>query len=466
MNFLFKQVDISGLVFFRVMFGILGFADILGSWIGYVLIDDAYNSEKFHFKYYGFEWVEVLPEPFLTFYFFSMMIAALFIAFGKWYKVMTTYFAFGFLYFFLMEKSHYLNHGYLFTMVCFLMIFLPANRAFSYDVIKNPSFRVETVENWSLFILKFMMGIVYFFGGIAKINQDWLQAIPLKYWLRSKKDMFLLGKLWEQEWVAWMMSYGGLLLDLTVVFFLLNKKTRWWALYFILFFHSTNIILFMIGIFPFLSVTLTLLYFGSDFPKRTWAWLKERYEFPEKIENWRANFLQRKNYHPIKISQAHRSSSFYKNLIAGFLIVFCTIQLLLPLRHHLFKGKVVWTEEGHRYSWRMMLRSKQGHGVFKIKSFDGEKSERINPREFLNRRQHRKLFGQPDMILQFAHFLEKKFEDEWEQEVQVFANIKTSVNGRPRSPFVDPERDLTQVKWEFFKSADWIGDFPEGKPRD
>ena len=465
MNFLFKQVDVSGLVFFRVMFGILGFADILGSWIGYVLIEDAYNSEKFHFKYYGFEWVEVLPEPFLTLYFFTMMAAALFIAFGKWYRVMTTYFAFGFLYFFLMEKSNYLNHGYLFTMVCFLMIFLPANRAFSFDVIKKPSLRVETVENWSLFILKFMMGVVYFFGGIAKINKDWLQGIPLKYWLRSKRNMPILGKLWEQEWVAIFMSYGGLLLDLTVVLFLLNKKTRWWALFFILFFHSTNIILFMIGIFPFLSVSLTLLYFGADFPKKTWIWLKERYAFPEKFENWRTNFLQRKNYHPIGIPQQHISNSFYKKIITGFLISFCTIQLLLPLRHHLFKGDVTWTEEGHRYAWRMMLRTKQGHGIFMVKSVEGNKTERISPKDYLNARQNRKLFAQPDMILQFAHFIEKEYEKEWGEEVQVFAKIKTGLNGRPRSLFVDPERDLTKVQWEFFKAADWIGPYPEGKPK-
>ena len=466
MNFLFKQVDVSGLVFFRVMFGILGFADILGSWIGYVLIEDAYNSEKFHFKYYGFEWVEVLPEPFLTFYFFSMMVAALFIAFGKWYRVMTTYYAFGFLYFFLMEKSHYLNHGYLFTMVCFLMIFLPANRAFSFDVIKNPSLRVETVENWSLFILKFMMGIVYFFGGVAKLNKDWLRGIPLKYWLRNKKDMPLLGKLWELEWVALFMSYGGLLLDLTAVFFLLNKKTRWWALFFIFFFHSTNIILFMIGIFPFLSITLTLLFFGSDFPKKTWAWLKERYAFPKKFENWRTNFLSKKNYIPVDISQQHTNNFFNKKLITVCLILFCTIQLLLPLRHHLFKGDVAWTEEGHRYAWRMMLRTKQGHGNFIVKSQDKEKSERVNPRDFLNKRQNRKLFTQPDMVLQFAHFLEEKYEKEWGEEVQVFARIKTSLNGRPRSSFIDPERDLTKVKWTFFKASDWIGAYPDGIPKD
>ena len=114
----------------------------------------------------------------------------------------------------------------------------------------------------------------------------------------------------------------------------------------------------------------------------------------------------------------------------------------------------------------MMLRTKQGHGVFIVKTLDHEKSERVSPRKYLNRRQRRKIYGQPDMILQFAHFLEKEYEEEWGKEVQVFANIKTSINGRPRTPFVDPERDLTKVQWEFFKAADWIEPFPSSKPKD
>ncbi|MCB0583358.1 MAG: hypothetical protein KDD10_29025, partial [Phaeodactylibacter sp.] len=60
---LFQPVDIASLVFFRVVFGILGFADVLNTYIYYHWMVDAYDPEKFRFRYYGFEWVHPLPEP-------------------------------------------------------------------------------------------------------------------------------------------------------------------------------------------------------------------------------------------------------------------------------------------------------------------------------------------------------------------------------------------------------------------
>ncbi|MDV7394654.1 HTTM domain-containing protein, partial [Arthrospira platensis SPKY1] len=130
----------------------------------------------------------------------------------KWYRFSATLFAFGFAYTYFLEKAHYLNHGYLFCWLSFLMIFLPAHRAFSLDARRRPELRRETIPFWPLFLLRFLMGLVYFYGGIAKLNADWLRAIPLKQWLANKADTPVLGPLLAQEWMAYFMAYGGLLL--------------------------------------------------------------------------------------------------------------------------------------------------------------------------------------------------------------------------------------------------------------
>jgi len=139
---LFTEVDIASLVFFRILFGTLAFADIMGLWTYYHLWEGDFNPHKFQFKYYGFEWVQPIPEPFMSIFFLLLLSAAVLITIGYKYRASTTALFLGFTYVFLLEKTHYLNHGYLFCWLSFVMIFLPANRDFSKDVALDISFRV------------------------------------------------------------------------------------------------------------------------------------------------------------------------------------------------------------------------------------------------------------------------------------------------------------------------------------
>lgn len=451
MQRLFQPVDIATLIMLRIVFGILGFADVFGTWIYYHMIKGAFDTEGFQFKYYGFEWVRPLPEPFMSILLLSICTCAILVVLGKWYRISATLFAFGFTYTYFLEKAHYLNHGYLFCWISFLMIFLPVDRQLSLDVKKNPDLRSDTSPYWCLFIPQFLMGVVYFYGGIAKINADWLNAIPLKQWIGYRADHPVIGFLLEQEWMAYFMAYGGLFLDLFVVFFLVFKRTRLWAFAAVLFFHFMNLLVFSIGIFPFLSVTLTALYFASDFPRRFVHWLAGRWGWLKKQQN---AWISRMQTSTGKIPMWQAAPRNRTAILSG-LGVLMAVHLLLPLRHHLYTGDVTWTEEGHRYSWRMMLRSKIGFGKFKVVNQGTGEATIVRPREYLSERQERKLCGHPDMILQFAHFLEKEFEKEG-QEVAVYANIRCKLNYRDYHDYIDPERDLTQVEWSFWTSSDWI----------
>ena len=105
------------------------------------------------------------------------------------------------------------------------------------------------------------MGVVYFFAGIAKLNPDWLQGLPLKLWLPAKTDAFLIGPLLKYEFTAYFMSYTGALIDLGTPFLLLFRKTRSFAFIVATMFHITNALIFNIGIFPYLSIALNCLIF-------------------------------------------------------------------------------------------------------------------------------------------------------------------------------------------------------------
>lgn len=456
MNFLFKPVDIASLVFFRIVFGILGFADIMGTWTFYHLHKGYFNPEKFQFAYIGFEWVKPFPEPFMSLFFFLLMAAALCIALGRWYKLSTTIFAIGFTYTFLLEKSIYLNHGYLFCWLSWIMIFLPANRQWSWDVLKNPALQSDRIERWSLWILPFLMGVVYFFGGIAKLNADWLDGNPLKIWLRSAGNMPLIGWIWEQEVTAYVMAWGGTLLDLCVPFLLIFRKTRTWALVFVIFFHLTNMLVFQIGIFPWLSVCLSLLFYPPDFPRHAFSVLKKKFNKLEKPEHWWTEKKSNISVTPEAVSAAALPPAYPSKVVSTLLIILVCFHLMMPLRHWYFEGDVAWTEEGHRYAWRMMLRQKNGYGYFEIKNPKTGEVTKIAPEDYLTDRQTHKLYTHPDMILQFAHYLRDLWSRRGVQNAEVYATVRASLNGRPTQSYIVSTVDLAKEEWHFFKESSWI----------
>ncbi len=453
---LFSPVDIASLAFFRVVFGILGFADLLGVWAYYHLSEGYFQPDKFQFKYMGFEWARPLPEPFMSIVFLGLMVVALLIAVGRWYRVCTVIFFFGFSYVFLLEKAIYLNHGYLFVWLSFLMIFLPAHRNFSWDVLRNPALRSDKIQAWSLYLLPLLMGIVYVYGAIAKMNADWLlEANPLHKWLSDRGNMPLVGWLWKQKETAYVMAWSGMLLDLTAPFLLLLRKTRLWVLGFVLFFHLTNTLLFQIGIFPWLSIALSLLYFPPDWPKQVWAFAKKKMKWPQWVEDWWEGKNAGRVQNPASVGP-DLPPNYSKNIVKTVLVVLIAFHLLLPLRHWCFPGDVAWTEEGHRFSWRMMLRSKRGYGHFVVKDLKTGEETKVKVTDYLTDRQREKIFSHPDMVLQFAHYLRDLWHRRGVGEVAVFAHVRASLNSRKSQPYIDSDVDLAKVEWEPFKAASWI----------
>jgi len=62
---------------------------------------------------------------------------------------------------------------------------------------------------------------------------------------------------------------------------------------------------------------------------------------------------------------------------------------------------------------------------------------------------------QPDMILQYAHFLGKHYAAQGVRQPAVRAEVYVTLNARPSRLLIDPQRDLMKEK-DTFKPKDWI----------
>lgn len=433
----------AALVVFRMMFGLLMFLSLLRFWLkGW--IHQLYIAPQYHFTYFGFEWIQPLGQ--YTYLLFLVgMLSALFLCIGLYYRWSALFFFLSFTYIELMDKTTYLNHYYFVSLISFLLILLPANAYFSVDAWRKPELNSSKIPSWCIDSIKLMVIILYFFAGLAKLNSDWLfLALPMKIWLPAKNDLPLIGGLFNENWVAYLFSWIGCIYDLSIGFLLLYKPTRKLAFATVIIFHLLTSLLFPIGMFPYIMIGTAMIFFSADFHFRIIKRIGGILHAPTAFLN------------PQKSLQY--SKSLYRLLI-GFLIFFFSIQVLFPLRYFLYPGELFWTEEGYRFSWRVMLMEKMGSATFLVKGENGKIIE-VDNKEFLTPQQEKMMATQPDMILEFAQILRNHFEKKGMENPQVFVDSYVSLNGRIGKALIDPKVDLSKEK-ESFAPKNWILKFDD-----
>jgi hypothetical protein len=143
-------------------------------------------------------------------------------------------------------------------------------------------------------------------------------------------------------------------------------------------------------------------------------------------------------------------------IIVGLLGLYLAVQLLVPLRHHLYPGNVSWTEEGHRFSWHMKLRDKQATARFVAVDPASGAVEMIRPRGYgLTSEQAGDMLGKPAMVLQFAHHVAGELREQGRENVEIHALIAVSLNGRDPQLLIDPTVDLVAQR-RTLAPAEWI----------
>ena len=141
-------------------------------------------------------------------------------------------------------------------------------------------------------------------------------------------------------------------------------------------------------------------------------------------------------------------------------LIYFIIQIFLPIRHHLIPGKVLWTEEGHRLSWRMMLRTKQASTLFYVQEEDSNVKRRISITDYITKNQYGDVLTKPDMMWQLAQRIEQHYRKNDRGNVAIFVKARVGVNGRNYSLLTDENVDLTEVDWETFGHQDWLLEAP------
>lgn len=433
-----KPVYSASLAVFRVMFGLMIMFSTLRFWSkGW--IEELYIKPKFFFSYYGFEWIKPLGS--YTYILFIICgISALFFALGLFYRIASVILFLCFTYIELMDKTNYLNHYYFVSLVLFLMIWLPAHVNFSVDSIRKPQLAKRYIPLWTVGSIRMMMGIVYTYAGLAKLNSDWLiEAMPLRLWLPANNDMPVIGPLFNHLWVAYAFSWFGAVYDLTIAFFLLIPKTRSYAYVTVVVFHLMTAALFPIGVFPYVMIVSALVFFESEEMEKFVQMVKELWPFMPATDN-ETNFT---------------FAPQWRKAIGGLFALFFVIQLAMPWRYLLNKGELFWTEEGYRFSWRVMLMEKMGYAQFVVQdAATGHKVE-VNNNDFLTRNQERMMATQPDFILQYAKLLQQHYGRQGMQQPEVYATVYVAMNGRRSRPYIDNTVNLAK-ETDTWKHKNWI----------
>ena len=427
---LFKPIDNAPLVLFRIFLGFLLFAESLGAiltgWVREVLVD-----VEFTFHFIGMDFLQPLPGNGMYYYFILMSIFGLLVMVGYKYRLSLSAFTIMWAGVYFMQKESYNNHYYLLLLICIMMIFMPANRYASLDVKMNPTIRSLSMPRWCSVALIFQITIVYLFAVVSKLYPGWLDGSFVKILYERPNHPEFLKPLFHKYHFQIFIAYMGIIFDLLIVPLLLWKRTRTVAFIAALIFHIANAAILQIGIFPFFALAFTVFFYP-----------------PETI---RKLFFKRK---PI-LDTATEPVYQNKSILLYFFIPYFIIQLILPIRNHFIEGDVLWTEEGHRLSWRMMLRHREGYTTFNVIDKKTNEIVHYNFFEHMSDKQRSFASTRPDGIWQMAQRIKANLAKNG-IEAAVYATTFVGINGKVHQQLIDPEVDLATAKWDHFKHNDWI----------
>ncbi|NNE30665.1 MAG: HTTM domain-containing protein [Saprospiraceae bacterium] len=448
---LFTEVDPTVVSLFRIVFG----AVMVYQMLYYYSIDYTFQfmaGPEVLFPFQGFEFVKPLSLPVLKLIHFSLLVAAILMMVGIFYRVATTYFFLGYTYFFLIDNTLFNNHTYLMALISGVMIFITADNSF-----RLPFFRKRPpgalIPAWNRYLLIFCISLPYFFGGIAKLHPNWWKTDLVPIILEGNNDS-LITSIFPLKFLTSFITYTGLVYDLVIIFLLLNKKTRIFGLVLVVIFNFSNhaILFDDIGVFPLMMIFSTVLFFEG---KEIKSFIKRREPKKKKRKN---KGLKTK---PQIIAKRNSSSnsSLWQNATAITLLVFVLVHILLPFRWMLHTDNPEWTGIGSRFAWRMKMQTRKMTNV-KMTLTDRKTgaSGPIELETFLSSNQYNHVFNDPHNLIHLAKYLSIKISAERGfVDPIIRADISVSFCGLPPQKMIDPNVDLTKVKINRYqKNHPWL----------
>lgn len=445
---LFSKIDNAQIVVFRIFFGLLMMVECWGS-IATGWVTETFVEPKFTFTFIGFEWTNFLLGETMYYIYIALGFLGLMIMLGLFYRISSFLFAIGWSLVYFMQKEHYNNHYYLVMLVSWIMVFIPAHQYKSLDAFRSSKIRSTWTYYWTRLIFILQLFILYTYAAIAKLYPGWMNGdfLMIRYanfsrWVDKTIAYEPLTNFTSSREFSQIFSWFGFGFDLLIVPLLLWKQTRIPALIAAMFFHLFNSATLHIGIFPYFALAFSIFFFS---PKAI-----AKLFFPRKIA-----FVQSSN---------NSTSTTSQKIFTLFFGIYIVWQILLPLRHWYIPGNVLWTEEGHRLSWRMMLRTKSANTSFYIVDKATGQRTHVKLNNYLTRLQRHRVQARPDMIWQFTQYLKKEYAKKG-KDISVYVDSRISINRGSYHNYIDKNIDLTTQKWNYFGHQEWILPEPENLSR-
>lgn len=434
-----RPVAADSVAAFRIGFGLLAVYSSV-RFLAKGWVDQLYLEPEHHLTYPGFGWVQPWPSPWMHLHVVVLALLGGCIALGYRHRLAAALFVVGFAYAELIDAALYLNHYWFVTLAGLLLVLLPVHHRWSLDARQGRVLSARYVPAGVVWALRAQLAVVYLFAGVAKLNGDWLlRAQPMRLWLADRTHLPIIGPLLDEPLLAYAASWAGAFFDLTIVGWLLWRRSRPWAYGAVVVFHLATGVLFQIGVFPWVMIAGTLVFFAPDWPSRL-RWGSSRSLGSSTPDFGRAVGVARP--------------------VVAVLIVLAVVQLVLPLRHYAYPGNVRWTEEGYYGAWRVMVTEKAGYAQYRITDPTTGSTWQADPSLVLTDWQAEQADVRPDLIHATAHLLARHYEDEGKPDVEVRADVWMSMNGRPPRRMVDPTVDLAAIprnlapsKWILTNSA-------------
>jgi hypothetical protein len=442
---LLEKKDPVSLDVFRILFGLILFLQYF-SFYSSDFIDKGILAPKLNFYYDLTPFIVPLSAGLMKFMMLVTLIAPIFIIIGRFFRVAVLSYMICFGYFFLVEEAYYNNHFYVILLLCFLFLFYKP----------SPASDKKPVPFWLIFLFQFQIAVVYFYGGIVKINSDWLfLQQPVRTLVELNGPLSPFPSLVQSEAIIYYLTYGGLIFDLLISFLLWNKRTFKFAVIFSVIFHLTNLWMFNygfggeIGIFPFMMIAANVLFMDTDKLRS----LYEKY-FPSSKKEIKSSGKK-------AIPVVAQGWNFQKPALY-FVYTYIFIQLVLPFRYCLSPAHVDWTGQCQSFAWRMKIYTKKVDVKFTVRRFPDDQPVTIQTQKFLNSMQVNMMGQHADMVYKFVRFVVTDLDKRLNIKNPIInAEIMVSFNGRPPVHFIDPKVNLATVTYDPYALNSWVMPAPK-----
>ena len=402
------MVSSASLVVARVALGMALAVEAL-RFIGLGWIDAHLVGPSFHFAYPGLGWARPMSLGWMTAFFWGLVLMGVVFAAGARTRALAMLNLLGWGYVVAIDRALYLNHHYLVLNLLLVWCLMPSVRLRG------------MISRFWLRLFRWLLVVIYVWAGVSKLDPDWFAGIPVAMGTGGLAVLPGVGGLLTHPVFVRGISWALIGVELGAPLWLGWRRTRPLAVTAFAAFHVSTAFFYDIGIFPWLSLSLLLLWCAPEWPLRVL-----RRQSPDAAS--------------LDVLEPSGPPRWRQRLAVAFLVA----HMVLPARSLASPGRHAWTGAGIFASWRLLTAQKTGWVRFEIVELETGARVEVSPLRELTVWQAGKLGRNADMIVTYArHLARGHMQATGGGPVAVYARSGVSLNGRQPQPLFDPGLNLT-----------------------